>query len=546
MSYFSGFAGGWLDGKKQMSIALRQFPLPPRTLGLVMMALLVALLGACGGGGSGDYEPVTEPVNETIRFSAQYANADQSARVLASFSSGDANVPTGVYRIQVAQELSEFSQALKYDLSSLVSYDFDGKDYFLIIHVAPCASLLRREGFVSGNLFIYEAEYKFSVDLVCPAVITPEVFLFEVDKPPAPPQAISPNALPQTGQALCYETVTRLVASCEGSGQDGEVRAGAPWPSPRFVARSLEFTRDDLTGLEWTRDRDAPGPAACTPGVQKSWQDGLDYIKCLNENAYLGFSDWRMPNAVELSSLLNARYDQSFFENFDHSSWGYWWTSTTHASSLMRAVTSLAEEGYISSALKTDTFKVWPVRSGAAGVVSLHRTGQSGCYDTDGSSIDCSGTGQDGETLMGRPWPSPRFVENGDGTITDNLTGIAWTKNADYPFSEMCSQGTSDFGDTVNYIKCLNQNKYLGYDNWRLPNEFEINSLRNYGIPTSDKPAWLSGYGFNNLSPWGLHWSSTVEDTNGFAVGVWVGGGHWDFEYQSGHAWPVRGGIYPR
>src|SRR3990172_5700801 len=64
------------------------------------------------------------------------------------------------------------------------------------------------------------------------------------------------------------------------------------------------------------------------------------------------------------------------------------------------------------------------------GVISIPKTGQTTCYDSAGNVIACTGTGQDGEIQAGVPWPSPRFMDNGDGTVTDNLTGLIWLKNA--------------------------------------------------------------------------------------------------------------------
>ena len=39
-------------------------------------------------------------------------------------------------------------------------------------------------------------------------------------------------------------------------------------------------------------------------------------------------------------------------------------------------------------------------------------------------------TGDDGDLQRGVAWPDPRFTDNGDGTVTDNLTGLIWLKNA--------------------------------------------------------------------------------------------------------------------
>ena len=68
-----------------------------------------------------------------------------------------------------------------------------------------------------------------------------------------------------------------------------------------------------------------------------------------------------------------------------------------------------------------------------AGTVDLPKTGQTKCYDTSGAEIPCAETGQDGDIQAGVPWPEPRFTDNGDGTMMDNLTGLMWTKNANLP-----------------------------------------------------------------------------------------------------------------
>ena len=39
-------------------------------------------------------------------------------------------------------------------------------------------------------------------------------------------------------------------------------------------------------------------------------------------------------------------------------------------------------------------------------------------------------TGDDGYHQKGVAWPNPRFTDNGDGTVTDNLTSLMWLQNA--------------------------------------------------------------------------------------------------------------------
>jgi hypothetical protein len=58
------------------------------------------------------------------------------------------------------------------------------------------------------------------------------------------------------------------------------------------------------------------------------------------------------------------------------------------------------------------------------------QTGQTQCWDAAGSPITCEGTGQDGDIQAGVDWPSPRFTDQGNGTVQDNLTGLIWLKES--------------------------------------------------------------------------------------------------------------------
>src|SRR5204863_123985 len=106
------------------------------------------------------------------------------------------------------------------------------------------------------------------------------------------------------------------------------------------------------------------------------------------------------------------------------------------------------------------------------------KTGQRRCFDTSGTPIDCAGTGQDGEIRAGAAWPTPRFTDDGDGTVTDNLTNLVWLKNAS-PFGlrtwhdalEDCNRLESGSHGLTDGSKC---------GDWRLPNIKEIESLVDY------------------------------------------------------------------
>ena len=70
------------------------------------------------------------------------------------------------------------------------------------------------------------------------------------------------------------------------------------------------------------------------------------------------------------------------------------------------------------------------------GPAPVPKTGQTYCYIWEDPEWilaigdSCTGTGQDGEYQEGVEWPNPRFTDNADGTITDNLTRLIWLKDA--------------------------------------------------------------------------------------------------------------------
>jgi len=171
-----------------------------------------------------------------------------------------------------------------------------------------------------------------------------------------------------------------------------------------------------------------------------------------------------------------------------------------------------------------------------AGTIQLPKTGQTTCWDVNGYVIPCTGTGQDGELQMGVPWPSPRFYDNGNGTVTDSLTGLMWTKNANLPGSAMT------WYQAVDYCNNLTQG---GYTDWRLPNVNELESLVNDDEPNS--AAWLNSQGFTNVQS-KYYWSATTsayDPSNAWFIVMSSGNvyNYYGFKSINGfYAWPVRAG----
>ncbi|HIJ81478.1 MAG TPA: VWA domain-containing protein [Desulfuromonadales bacterium] len=347
--------------------------------------------------------------------------------------------------------------------------------------------------------------------------------------------------LPQTGQTSCYDAAGVTIA-CAGTGQDGEIRAGAAWLNPRFTANTNQTVTDNLTGLVWSKDANPAGTA-------KTWQQALDYIKTLNSQKYLGYSDWRLPNINEIASLVNKQQsNQATWLNtqiYSNVQANFYWSSNTLANTTNIAWNVNLEVGYVYFNYKTVEGYAWPVRGGQSGLISLPKTGQTSCSDLSGTTRNCSGTGEDGELQVGSTWPTPRFSDNSintiaDLTVTDNLTGLIWTKSGNL------ASGTKNWQQALDYIRTLNSGSgYLGHTDWRLPNANELASLLNK--QPSNLATWLNAQGFTDVQPQN-YWSSDTfvsNASNAWYAGFYDAGLHYlpkSDQRSFFYVWPVRGG----
>ncbi len=174
-----------------------------------------------------------------------------------------------------------------------------------------------------------------------------------------------------------------------------------------------------------------------------------------------------------------------------------------------------------------------PAAAGAAGIIGLPRTGQTTSY----------ATGDDGDLKEGVVWPAPRFADNTNGTQTDTLTGLIWAKDAGTPTAASCAGGRTDWQGALDYVACLNSHAYLGFNDWRLPNIVEMESLFNDGA--ADSVAWLAGQGFNSVQTY--YWSSTTyagSVDHAWSVVMWSAPQVSLFDAKTAttyYAWPVRG-----
>ena len=154
-------------------------------------------------------------------------------------------------------------------------------------------------------------------------------------------------------------------------------------------------------------------------------------------------------------------------------------------------------------------------------------------------------TGDDGDLEKGVTWPSPRWTcydanpaelpdcfSDDRVTAVDNLTGLQWTINANLD-DEMKTWATA-----VSYCNGLDHG---GYDDWRLPNRFELESLLDM---SQYNPTLPSGHPFTSVQS-SYYWSSTTYAGNtDYAWNVKLYNGYVNFANKaySFYVCPVRAG----
>lgn len=293
---------------------------------------------------------------------------------------------------------------------------------------------------------------------------------------------------------------------------------------------NLDGTVTDLaTGLMWMKN---------DSGYGMEWQDALNYCEDLTD---AGYSDWRLPNAKELQSIVDytrmpdatdattpftpgPAIDTHFFNitsftNYNgDEDWGFFWSSTTHKSSdgngawgayvaFGRALgnmggstwTDVHGAGCQRSDPKFDDGTDYSDGHGPQGdAVYVYNYVRPVRYDTtvtnptyvivdtnqtsfwdNGSEINAPA---EGEEFFGQDanyqGVKSSYTDNGDGTVTDNNTGLMWQKTPDtngdgYIFSD--DKYTFDQA-VANAGNCTTG----GYTDWRLPTIKELYSLMQF------------------------------------------------------------------
>ncbi len=274
-------------------------------------------------------------------------------------------------------------------------------------------------------------------------------------------------AVVDTGQDSCFDD-TGIGTACpapgeEFYGQDGQYTDNAP----SYTDNGDGTVTDNVTDLMWQQSPDTEGDGDIDTNDKLTYDQAVALAGNLNLG---GYTDWRLPTIKELYSLINFNgTDPSGYEGEDTSDLVPFIDTNSFRFSYgdTSAGERIIDAQYASSNL-------YVANTGGDGGRTLF-----GVNFADGriKGYGLSLFGQDKTfyTIFVRAntdYGQNAFSDNGDGTITDNATGLMW------------SQDDSNIGlnwkEALAWVQTKNRENSQGYSDWRLPNAKELQSIVDY------------------------------------------------------------------
>lgn len=275
-----------------------------------------------------------------------------------------------------------------------------------------------------------------------------------------------------TGQTKCFDNSAPIAApesETDFFGQDAQHTSNM---ASYNLSSDGKTVLDNNTNLVWMR---GPNTSLAAPlaADKMTYDEAVSWVAEVNAQTYGGYSDWRIPTIKELYSLMNFNgTDPSSYRGYDttvltpfidtkYFNFGYGQTSANER---------IIDSQYLSA----NTFVLNPAELGCAKQFGLNLAdGRIKGYDLEMPSPQ--GIREKTffvQLVRGNNYGINDFVNNGDGTISDNATGLMWAQDD-------CGESMT-WQAALSYVQEMNAQKHLGYNDWRLPDAKELNSIVNY------------------------------------------------------------------
>ena len=256
-----------------------------------------------------------------------------------------------------------------------------------------------------------------------------------------------PYGIVDTGQVRCYNNSTEIQFPETGAvffGQDAHYRGN----QPAYTDNGDGTVTDLNTGLMWQRD----------PGEEKTFEQAVSGASICHLG---GFNDWRLPTIKELYSLilfsgtdpdLRSGSDPSGLKPFIDTR--YFKFRYGNPQDGDRIIDSQYATCTLYGSTTMDGNKTMFGVNFADGRIKGYPIGTT------------RGRGEKTYYVMyvrgNADYGKNEFADNGDGTITDQATGLMWMKVD----SGHLTAGKMNWQEALEWAENL---EYAGYSDWRLP-----------------------------------------------------------------------------
>ncbi|GAB6071364.1 hypothetical protein JCM30760_24610 [Thiomicrorhabdus hydrogeniphila] len=232
-----------------------------------------------------------------------------------------------------------------------------------------------------------------------------------------------------TAQGFCYNNSEAIICPKQNQefyGQDAQYTGNVP----SYKNNGNNTITDNVTGLVWTQN--------LSP-YSMDWSEASGYCASLQTG---NINNWRLPNIKELWSIRDF-------------SAGWPWVNTHYFYLVGNGKEGAQQHSWSSNYYEVNTSLA---KKQVAFVVN-DWTGHIKALDGK-RFVRC---------VAGKEYGNNDYVDNHNDTITDKSTGLMWAKN--------------DSGKGMNWKDALSYAEnatYAGYDDWRLPNAKELQSIVDY------------------------------------------------------------------